>query len=50
MDKRILGFKCVIGSHTANLIYNTILSVIDEYSLRDRIMAITLDNAANLED
>jgi len=45
LDKRILGFKCVIGSHTANLIYNTILSVIDEYSLRDRIMAITLDNA-----
>ena len=45
LDKRILGFKCVIGSHTANLIYNTILSVIDEYSLRDKVMVIILDNA-----
>ena len=26
LDKRILGFKCVLGSHSADLIYNTILN------------------------
>ena len=31
LDKRILGFKCVLGSHKANLIYNIILNVIDEF-------------------
>jgi len=34
------------GSHSADLIYNTILNVIDEFRLRDKVMAITLDNAS----
>ena len=46
LDKRILGFKCVLGSHSADLIYNTILNVTDEFRLRDKVMAITLDNAS----
>ena len=46
LDKRILGFKCLLGSHSTNLIYNTILNVIDEYRLRDKVIAITLDNAS----
>ena len=46
LDKRILGFKCVLGSCSADLIYNTILNVIDEFRLRDKVMAITLDNAS----
>ena len=40
---RILNFKCVLGSHSADLIYNTILNVIDKFKLRDKVMAITLN-------
>jgi len=46
LDKIILGFKCVLGSHSADLIYNIILNVIDAFRLRDKIMTITLDNAS----
>jgi len=47
LNKRIIAFKRIEGSHTADNILDILLSVIDEWNLRDRIISITLDNAAN---
>ena len=44
LQKRIIGFKLVDSRHTTNAICERILSVMKEYSIRNRIIS-ALDNA-----
>ena len=46
LHKRIIGFKLVDDKHTADVICERLLTVINEFDIRDRIISITLDNAS----
>ena len=46
LQKRIIGFKLVDSGHTASIICERILSVTKDYEIENRIISITLDNAA----
>ena len=47
LNKRIVAFKRIEGSHTADAILAILLDVIEEWNFQDRIISITLDNATN---
>ncbi|KAK0604709.1 hypothetical protein LWI29_018579 [Acer saccharum] len=46
LTKRILGFRPMDYAHTAENIFNVILSVLETYEITNRILSITLDNAS----
>ena len=45
MQKRIIYFKLVDSRHTANIICELILSIVEEYGICNCIISITLENA-----
>ena len=47
LNKRIIAFKIIEGSHTVNAILAILFYVIEEWHIRERIISITLDNATN---
>ena len=46
LQKKVLGFHPMEYAHTAVNIFNVITSVLETYSITDRIISITLDNAS----
>ena len=46
LQKRIIGFRLIDRSHNAFNITTNILSVLSEFGITNRIIAITLDNAS----
>lgn len=46
MEKRIIGFKLINVSHNAENIAESIIKVVEDFGLTDKIFSITLDNAA----
>ena len=48
LQKRIIYFKLLEYPHTAFNISNCIMSALDEYCLRDKIMSMTFDNATSM--
>ncbi|KAK0574519.1 hypothetical protein LWI29_024902 [Acer saccharum] len=46
LTKRILGFRPMDYAHTAENIFNVILSVLETYEITNRILSITLDNVS----
>ena len=47
LNKQIIIFKRIEGSHTSNVIIGILLDVIEEWNFRERIISITLDNATD---
>ncbi|KAJ3690553.1 hypothetical protein LUZ61_019717 [Rhynchospora tenuis] len=47
LNKRILAFRVLPFPHDGQAIFEHILSVIEEYNIRDKIFAEALDNASN---
>ena len=43
----LLGFEPVQGSHTGKILSNILVSVLNTYNIRNRILAVTTDNASN---
>ena len=46
IQKRIIGFRLVDTLHTSTFISERILNVLIDYDLTERVIAVTLDNAA----
>ena len=46
LQQKLIGFKPLYEKHSAETIYFTILEVLQEYLLTDRVVALTLDNTA----
>ena len=47
MQKRILAFRVFDGSHSAQNIYKLMKIIFEEYSIENKIFAISFDNATN---
>ena len=47
LQKRIINFRAMYYEHTGENIFHTICSVINDFNITDRIISITLDNAAS---
>ena len=47
LNKRIIAFRRIEGSHTSQNILDIIVSVIGEWCLTNRIISVTLDNATS---
>jgi len=47
LQKRIIGFELIDVKHTGDNIAESIVRVIDKFCLRDKIFAVTLDNASS---
>ena len=45
IQKRIIGFRLVVTSHTRTAICEHILNILVDYDLTERVIAVTLDNA-----
>ncbi|KAK3204308.1 hypothetical protein Dsin_018354 [Dipteronia sinensis] len=46
LQKKLLGFRVMDYSHTAQNIHDVIMSVIQDYGIQNLILSITLDNAS----
>jgi zinc finger BED domain-containing protein 1 (E3 SUMO-protein ligase ZBED1) len=49
LHERVLAIEYVRYPHTADHIGDTILSILDEWGIRDRTFVITTDNGANMK-
>jgi hypothetical protein len=47
LEKRLLALRLIDGKHSDVNIANLVATVIDEYSLTEKVFAITLDNASS---
>jgi hypothetical protein len=47
LEKRLLALRLIDGKHSGANIANLVATVIDEYSLTEKVFAITLDNASS---
>jgi hypothetical protein len=47
LEKRLLALRLIDGKHSGVNIANIVATVIDEYSLTKKVVAITLDNASS---
>ena len=43
----LLGFEYIQGSHTRTYLSETVIRILREYSITDRVLSITTDNALN---
>ena len=46
LQQKLIGFRPLYTEHNVDTIYFTILEVLQEYVLTDRVVALTLDNVA----
>ncbi|KAK3204896.1 hypothetical protein Dsin_018942 [Dipteronia sinensis] len=46
LQKKLLGFRVMDYSHTAQNVHDVIMSVIQDYGIQNLILSITLDNAS----
>jgi hypothetical protein len=47
LEKMIIGFRLIDKSHTGHNIAESVIAVLQEYALLDKIFSVTLDNASS---
>jgi hypothetical protein len=47
LNEILLEFEYVKGDHSGKTFFGVLVSILDSFSIRDRILAVTTDNASN---
>jgi hypothetical protein len=47
LNEMLLKFEYIKKDHSDKIFYGVLISILDSFSIRDRILAVTMDNASN---